>query len=66
LGYNLKRLAVLISICSAPITSTAFGIVLMTMLVAIGLFKELVSRKGYVGIAIAVTSILFLYLAHTQ
>lgn len=41
----------------------SFGIVLMSILVAAGLFRETISTKGYAGIAMAVASIVFLYLA---
>ena len=65
--YFLMRALAIPSLQSTLVYAlNSFGIVLMSMLVAIGLFRERVSKKGYVGIAMAVTSILFLYLAHTQ
>jgi len=39
----------------------SFGIVLMSMLVALLIFKEQPSVRGYVGIAMAIASIVFLY-----
>lgn len=42
----------------------SFGIVLMSMLVAITIFKESISKMGYAGVAVAIMSILSLTLSH--
>lgn len=44
----------------------SFGIVLMSILVATMLFRETISTRGFIGIGMAVASILFLYLAQGQ
>lgn len=43
-----------------------FGIVLMSMIVAIAIFRETISKRGYAGIALAFSSIVCLYASQVR